>query len=120
MRTSTSLVSNLNEYEVSESQKGGAVANPQPREHHDLGCSAGRQADESSGANRMRIIYHFLSRAFGQQVSISQVVDFDVLDIVAVGNIHIGLHLIVAWFIGLRARRSDRGHINMLGSLSRL
>lgn len=68
----------------------------------------------------MRSIYHFLSRALGQQVSISQVVDFDVLNEVAVGNIHVGLHLIVAWLVGLLARRPDRGDIHMLGSLSRL
>lgn len=68
----------------------------------------------------MRIIYHFLSRALGQKVSISQVVDFDVLNEVAFGNIHVGLHLIIAWLVGLRARRPDRGDINMLGSLSRL
>lgn len=68
----------------------------------------------------MRVIYHFLSRTLGQQVSISQVIDFDVLNEVAVGNIHIGLHLIIAWLIGLLARRPDRGDIHMLGSLSRL
>lgn len=39
---------------------------------------------------------HFLGRALGQQVAIAQVVDFDVLDEVAIGNIHLLLHLLIA------------------------
>lgn len=37
----------------------------------------------------MTNIYHFLCRAFGQRVSIAQIVDFNVFDIVTISNIHV-------------------------------
>ena len=35
-----------------------------------------------------RVIYHLLSRSFGQCISVAEIVDFDVADVVAVGNVH--------------------------------
>jgi hypothetical protein len=36
-------------------------------------------------------IYHLLSRPFGQGVSISEVVDFDILDVVTVGDVNVAI-----------------------------
>lgn len=36
-------------------------------------------------------IYHLLSRAFGQCVSIAEVVDLNILDIIAIGDIHVSI-----------------------------
>lgn len=38
-----------------------------------------------------RSIYHLLSRPLGQEVSVAEVVDFDVLDVVSVGNVHLAI-----------------------------
>lgn len=39
-----------------------------------------------------RSIYHLLCRAFGQCVAISQIVDFNISNVVAVRNIHLTVH----------------------------
>ena len=39
-----------------------------------------------------RVIYHLLYRAFGQSVLIAQIVDLNVLDVVAIGNIDFPIH----------------------------
>lgn len=66
------------------------------------------------------MLYHFLGRALGQQISISQVVDLNVLDEIAVGDIHVGLHLMVARVRRVRACGFDRGNVDMLRSFARL
>lgn len=38
-------------------------------------------------------IYHLLCRAFGQCVSIAEVVDLDVLNIIAIGDIHVSVNV---------------------------
>ena len=49
--------------------------------------SMGKRPGKISGYNKC--IYHLLSCAFGQCVSITEIVDLDVLDVVAICNIHI-------------------------------
>ena len=49
--------------------------------------STGKRPGKISGYNKC--IYHLLSCAFGQCVSITEIVDLDVLDVVAVCNVHI-------------------------------
>lgn len=39
-------------------------------------------------------IYHFLCGPLGQEVSVAQVVDFDVLDVVAIRNVHVAVDLV--------------------------
>lgn len=39
-------------------------------------------------------IYHFLCGPFGQEVSVAQVVNFDILDVVAIGNVHVAVDLV--------------------------
>jgi hypothetical protein len=50
-------------------------------------------------------IYHLLSRAFGQGVSISEVVDFDIFDVVTVCNVYVAIDFADA-LAGRRFRRS--------------
>lgn len=40
-----------------------------------------------------RVCYHLLCRPFGQGVSIAQVVDFNVLDVVTIGNVDLAIKL---------------------------
>jgi hypothetical protein len=71
----------------------------------------------------------FLRRALGQQVSILEVVDFDVLDVVAVGNIHLAIESgrrvrVVGRCLGPGRGRSQGGldgrDVDMLNTLSSL
>jgi hypothetical protein len=69
-------------------------------------------------------IYHLLCRSLGQEVSVSQVVDFDVLDVVAVGHVHLAIDIVASG--GGRARadggcgRLDRRDVDMLDALAGL
>lgn len=36
-----------------------------------------------------KIIYHLLCRAFGQCISISEVIDLDIFDVITICNVHI-------------------------------
>lgn len=40
-----------------------------------------------------KYIYHLLCCAFGQCISISEIVDLDVLDIVAIRNVHVAIDI---------------------------
>ena len=40
-----------------------------------------------------KCIYHLLCRDFGQCVSITEIIDFDILDVVAVRNVHIAIDI---------------------------
>jgi hypothetical protein len=69
-------------------------------------------------------IYHLLCRSLGQEVSVAQVVDFDVLDVVAVGHIHFAVDVVAS---GGRRARADRGRgrldgwdVDMLDALAGL
>lgn len=48
-------------------------------------------------------IYHFLCRPLGEEVAVPQIVDLDILDVVAIGNVHLGAYL------GLSAAAGGRG-----------
>lgn len=39
-------------------------------------------------------IYHFLCGPLGQEVSVAQVVDFDVFDVVAIRDVHVTVDLV--------------------------
>lgn len=69
-----------------------------------------------------KIIYHFLSRPLGQGISIAQIVDFDVLDVVAVGNVHLTVDGSARWARrgGLGRVGSNRRNVDMLYALPRL
>lgn len=69
-------------------------------------------------------IYHFLCGPLGQEVSVAQVVDFDVLDVVAIRNVHVAVDLVRG---SCRARAAARGglgsdwrDVDMLDALARL
>jgi hypothetical protein len=47
-------------------------------------------------------IYHLLRRAFGQCIAIAQIVDFDVLDIVTIGDINFAIEVACALACGGR------------------
>lgn len=53
-------------------------------------------------------IYHFLCGPLGQEVSVAQVVDFDVLDVVAIRNVHVAVYLVRC---SCRARIAPRGRL---------
>lgn len=38
---------------------------------------------------RIRSIYHFLCRPLGQEVTVPQVIDFDILNVVTICNVHL-------------------------------
>ena len=50
---------------------------------------ANEEPGSISGHNRD--IYHLLRGAFGQCISISKIVDFDVFDVVPIRNVHIAI-----------------------------
>lgn len=69
-------------------------------------------------------IYHFLCGALGQEVSVAQVVDFDVLDVVTIRDVHVAVDLVRGC---CRARGAARGglgadwrDVDMLDALARL
>ena len=69
-------------------------------------------------------IYHFLCGPLGQEVSVAQVVDFDVLDVVAIRDVHVAVDLVrgscrarVAPCGGLGADWRD---VDMLDAFARL
>jgi hypothetical protein len=39
----------------------------------------------------IKSIYHFLCRALGKEVTVPQVIDFDILNIVAICNVHLSV-----------------------------
>lgn len=51
-----------------------------------------------------RSIYHLLSRAFGQCITVAQVVDLNIPDIVAIRDIHLSIDCACA-IAGARGRR---------------
>lgn len=62
----------------------------------------------------IRSIYHLLCRTFSQCVAISQVIDFDVTDVVAISNVHLTIDRACAvasswssWRSRLRRRACD-------------
>lgn len=67
-------------------------------------------------------IYHFLCGPLGQEVSVAQVVDFDILDVVAVRDVHVAVDLVRG---SCRARGAaggglgaDWGDVDMLDALA--
>lgn len=78
----------------------------------------------TSAGIHQELIYHFLSRPFGQEVSVPKIVDFDIFDIVAVGNVHLAVDSTgsgrAAGVAGTRRRRPHRGNIDMLDALASL
>lgn len=69
-------------------------------------------------------IYHFLCGPLGQEVSVAQVVDFDVLDVVAIRNVHVAVYLVRC---SCRSRVAARGRlgadwrdVDMLDAFARL
>lgn len=81
---------------------------------------------------RKEAIYHFLRGALCDDVAVTEVVDLDVLDVVAIGDVHLAVEsrsrrgAVSAGRGGGRLRRRgcrgglDRGHIDMLDALARL
>lgn len=71
-----------------------------------------------------RSIYHLLSRPLGQEISVTKVVDFNVFDEVAVGDVHLSIDRVGrVGRLGTTCRRSgglDRGNVDMLNALFRL
>jgi hypothetical protein len=77
-----------------------------------------------------RSIYHLLSRTFSQCITISQIIDFDVFDIIAVCDIHLTIDsaCAVTSSSGSRGRgfpngafgRTNRRDIDVLNALLRL
>lgn len=69
-------------------------------------------------------IYHFLCGPFGQEVSVAQVVDFDVLDVVAIRNVHVAVDLVRgscrARVAARRGLGADWRDVDMLDALARL
>lgn len=77
-------------------------------------------------SSKARSIYHLLCRSFGQRISIPEIVDFDVFDIVAIGHVYVAVNLANTgtarglWSSCIRCSSfwSGRGlngwHINML------
>lgn len=69
-------------------------------------------------------IYHLLSSTLGQQISIAKVVDFDVLDEVAIGNVHLAVDgaarsACCAVLAGGQGGL-DRGYVDMLNAFAAL
>jgi len=72
--------------------------------------------------DNQRIIYHFLRRAFRQQIPIPQIVDFDIFNEVSIRDVHLAVDIrsgSTAILFDAQAR-SDRGYIDMLNSLPSL
>lgn len=69
-------------------------------------------------------IYHFLCGPLGQEVSVAQVVDFDVFDVVAIRDVHVAVDLVRgSW--GARVAPcggfgADGGDVDMLDAFARL
>lgn len=63
-------------------------------------------------------IYHFLGRAFGQSVSVAEVIDLDVADIISILRVYVLVKTIWAggrgfgasWALGLEVQVSDCFH----------
>ena len=72
------------------------------------------------------VIYHLLGGPLGEEVTVAQIVHFDVLDIIAVCNVDLAVDVRSgsAASCGVRSRRLgsrfDRRNINMLDALLRL
>lgn len=76
-----------------------------------------------------RSIYHLLSRAFGQCVSVPEIIDFDITNVVAVSNVHVAVDGSDCASLFSRANRcrrsgrswavvrSDRRDVDMLDGL---
>ena len=58
-------------------------------------------SDSISG--RDKNIYHFLCRAFGQCVTISQIIDFNILDVVAIRDVNFAIDVACALTRGRRS-----------------
>lgn len=77
-------------------------------------------------------IYHFLSRPFGHDIAVAEVIDFDVLDVVAICDVHLAAEhracfrataRVVGGCRGLGWRRGrilDGRDVNVLDALARL
>lgn len=69
-------------------------------------------------------IYHFLCGPLGQQVSVAQVVDFDVLDVVAIRDVHVAIDLVggscSARVAACGGFGTDWRDVDMLDALARL
>jgi hypothetical protein len=72
-----------------------------------------------------RGIHHLLSRAFSQCISVSEVIDFDITDVISICNVHVAVDcsdgacfLCRTWSrrlsFGGASGRSDRRNVNML------
>lgn len=65
-------------------------------------------------------IYHLLCRTFGEQVAVSQIVDFDVLHVVAVRDVHLLVQGMYLDFSGRPSRGGAALHRLRLGMLNAL
>src|SRR3569833_2548836 len=82
-----------------------------------------------SGINQQELshepIYHFLRGPLGQEVAVAEVVDFDILDIIAVRDVHLPVAGAARGGRAARLRRgrrrgSHRGDVDLLNPLPRL
>lgn len=76
--------------------------------------------DESQNTGqKARNIYHFLRRSFGQQISVSEVVDFYILDVIPVRDVNLAVD--VACGLACAASAGlDRRDVHMLNAFARL
>lgn len=84
-----------------------------------------------SGIRKQRCIYRLLCCAIGHEIPVAQIIDLDVLDVIAIGHVHLAVEsrsrpratVRGRWgrrvLLG-RARGQDRWDVDMLNALARL